>query len=630
MRWRRPVGALSEGDGTDADSPLDEPVVEALSEVSATPPAEATPVVELGHASRSAGLSRFLPWRSIRGQVTGGLVALSGLVLLLTMAALFGLTCYHGLAESISQRATELPLATALSRDATTAKVSYTRIQPNWDELGMIESELLCRSNSELANQEFESTLDSLDTNLARYRTLIDSRDEERVSDPADWESGDANGLIDTVQQRKNLEGIEETLQKIHEARKDIRTRYVVGDGRGGKLDRLLDQLIRQTHEHLGLMHQQMGAFSERVHGEYRAGVAALWIVTLVSLAVILWIFWYCSSNVLAPFRTLLVGCRLVENGQFGHRIDLGTDDELGELASAMNDMTDRFQSAYRERDELCQNLDRQVQERSREVIRNEQLASVGFLAAGFAHEINNPMATIAWSAEALESRWTELQMLAPEDRLVDEDLLAVSKTNLERIQNEAFRCKGITEKMLDFSRLGDSKRVRTELTSLVRDVAAMVGTVGKFRCKQIDVHADQAVSAHVNPPEVRQVILNLMANALESVDERGHVRVHVLEQEEMAIVQVHDNGCGMSREVQEQLFEPFFTRRRDGTGTGLGLSISYRIVSQHGGTLSAHSEGEGQGACFELRLPIRAATEDTFIAPPPRRFQNHATVNAA
>jgi signal transduction histidine kinase len=326
-------------------------------------------------------------------------------------------------------------------------------------------------------------------------------------------------------------------------------------------------------------------------------------------VGILLWAF---RSLVVKPFRTLLDGSRLVAGGQFDHRIDLGTGDELSELADAMNDMTDRFQGALRQVNSYCTDLDRQVRERTREVIQNEHLASVGFLAAGVAHEINNPLATVAWSAESLQSRVAEIAMLASPDRLVDDELCDALTTNLRRIEDEAYRCKGITEKLLDFSRLSEIRRAPTDLVELVTDVVTMVGKVGKYRCKTIRTHFEGPVVAHVNPQEIRQVVLNLVTNSLESVDCDGAVDVHVRTHRACASVAVEDNGCGMTAEVLRHLFEPFFTRRRDGTGTGLGLSITYRIVSQHGGSLTASSDGEGCGSRLEMLLPLTAESKDS------------------
>ena len=99
--------------------------------------------------------------------------------------------------------------------------------------------------------------------------------------------------------------------------------------------------------------------------------------------------------------------------------------------------------------------------------------------------------------------------------------------------------------------------------------------------------------------------MLNLFTNALDSADEGGAVRIDLAGRDGWAELAVTDNGCGMTPEVLEHVFEPFFTRRREGQGTGLGLSISYRIVADHGGTIEAHSDGPGLGATFRVRLPL-------------------------
>ena len=112
--------------------------------------------------------------------------------------------------------------------------------------------------------------------------------------------------------------------------------------------------------------------------------------------------------------------------------------------------------------------------------------------------------------------------------------------------------------------------------------------------------------------------MLNLLTNALDSVDEEGAVRVELAARDGMAELSVADNGCGMEPAVLERVFEPFFTRRRAGQGTGLGLSIAYRIVADHGGAIEAQSAGPGRGAVFRVRLPL--APPRTAAQPQRRR----------
>src|SRR5262249_43091584 len=256
------------------------------------------------------------------------------------------------------------------------------------------------------------------------------------------------------------------------------------------------------------------------------------------------------------------------------------------------NDMTAQISLTYAD-------LERQVQERSRQLVRSERLAGVGFLAAGVAHEINNPLASIAFCAEALDHR------LEPIVTGTDDPDLRLVGRYLKMIQEEAFRCKNITERLLDFSRCNDLTRERIDLSSLIQGVVEMIRHIGKYRGKTILFHPREAVMAHVDGQEIKQVVLNLIVNALESMEAHGSLRIDARDHQGMAEMIFVDDGCGMDPEVLENIFEPFFTKRREGKGTGLGLSITHRIVSQHRGEITASSLGAGQGSTFTVRLPI-------------------------
>jgi two-component system NtrC family sensor kinase len=344
------------------------------------------------------------------------------------------------------------------------------------------------------------------------------------------------------------------------------------------------------------------GAFSEVDHlvdesrQQYRNTLGLAWItggLVLVSLLLFgrlfyRWLFW--------PIRVLHQGVLRVGRGDLSYRLDLPTGDEMEELAGSFNQMTQRLQAIY-------QDLERQVEERSRQLVRTERLASVGFLAAGVAHEINNPLASISLGAEALARRLKQVLPQA-DDPARYQDIWRC----LDMIQSEAFRCKGITEKLLDFSRVGELKRVPTSLPSLVSDVIDVVRHLGRYREKHIVAEAATDVVAEVNPEEMKQVVLNLIVNALDSMDPGGKLEIRMYEEGPWAVLVFEDDGCGMTPDVLENIFEPFFTRRRSSRGTGLGLSITHRIVTQHQGEITAYSEGPGRGSRFTVRVPLKAA----------------------
>jgi signal transduction histidine kinase len=325
---------------------------------------------------------------------------------------------------------------------------------------------------------------------------------------------------------------------------------------------------------------------------QYQASRVIVWISSLTVLGMLYLLMRLFHRWVLAPLRLLQRGVRHVARGSFDYKINLASGDEMQDLAEAFNDMTAKISLTYTE-------LEQQVHERSRQLVRSERLAGVGFLAAGVAHEINNPLASIAFCAEALDRRLEQMLNPAgdPERQMIG--------NYLKMIQEEAFRCKNITERLLDISRCTDIKRERADLAGLIQGVVEMIRHIGKYCRKTIIFHPREAVMAHVDSQEIKQVVLNLIVNALESMDEKGTLKIDVRYNEGAAEMVFADSGCGMSPGVIENIFEPFFTRRRDGKGTGLGLSITHRIISQHQGEIMAHSAGEGQGSTFTVRLPI-------------------------
>ena len=215
--------------------------------------------------------------------------------------------------------------------------------------------------------------------------------------------------------------------------------------------------------------------------------------------------------------------------------------------------------------------------------------------------------------AESLEERVADV--IAADDEKPDGEHspdVAILRDYLRMIQDEAFRCKEITERLLDFSRLGDMEKQTTDITDLVQSVIDMVQHIGKYKAKEIEYAPAAVVHAAVNSQEIKQVVLNLLTNALDSLDPGGKVVVTVTCTGDRVQLEVRDDGCGMTEEVREHLFEPFFTRRRDGQGTGLGMSITYRIVADHGGDITALSDGPGTGSTITVSLPLTKPEHET------------------
>ena len=322
-----------------------------------------------------------------------------------------------------------------------------------------------------------------------------------------------------------------------------------------------------------------------------------IYISGAVSLIIFLLLIRYGYVSFFLPVRKLYEGARRVANEDFSYRVQINSEDEMGEFAAAFNSMIDRFQ-------DIKNDLDQQVRVRSKQLVRSERLAGVGFLAAGVAHEINNPLSAIAMAAESLEER---MESLAPHLDKADFEVFA---NYLKMMQREADRCRSITGRLLDFARGQDGVRQRVDVTSTIREVLEMISHLGKFKGRNIIFDYPHPCYLVANGAEIKQVMLNLTANALDALSEGGTLTITIRELSEQVEISFRDDGSGMTQEVQDNLFEPFYTSKQGGQGTGLGLSISHRIIDDHQGTIEAKSDGPGQGSTFLVKLPRKASQQ--------------------
>ena len=240
-----------------------------------------------------------------------------------------------------------------------------------------------------------------------------------------------------------------------------------------------------------------MLTLSQDVKSQSRAWIVLTWFAAIAATVLLTLFISLGYRWIFRPLRILVKGSRRVAGGDFDYQIHIASHDEMAELADAMNDMTNRFRAV---RDDL----DHQVQVARSRWWRSEQLASVGFLAAGVAHEINNPLASIALC------RIDGKPDLGIRPGACDQTGQSCCKY-LKMIQTEAFRCKEITEKLLDFSRMGEVKRQNADLRELVQGVIDMVGPLGEIsepphRVRRLEIRS----FAPVNSQEIKQVVLNL------------------------------------------------------------------------------------------------------------------------
>ena len=269
--------------------------------------------------------------------------------------------------------------------------------------------------------------------------------------------------------------------------------------------------------------------------------------------------------------------------------------------------MRQRLREALRDLQSFNEDLERKVEERSRELgaaqqrlIQSDRMASLGQLAASVAHEINNPVSGVLNYSMVIQ------RMLEDESK-VERDLPKIRRY-LETMTHETERVGRIVSDLLAFSRRGrpTSEEVR------LRDVVDRVMTLLEHRLRLGDVDtvidvSDDLPAITGDASQLEQVVLNLVMNAAEAQDARGAITIRARADGDDVVLDVEDEGPGIEEAHLERIFDPFFSTKDEGRGVGLGLSVVYGIVEAHGGTIAVDS-APGEGTCFHVRIPRRKA----------------------
>ena len=228
-----------------------------------------------------------------------------------------------------------------------------------------------------------------------------------------------------------------------------------------------------------------------------------------------------------------------------------------------------------------------------------EKLAAIGTLAAGVMHEINNPLATIGACAESLT-------LSLDEGSLVTENAAAELRDSLSLIQQEVYRCKGITDGLLDFSRPKPKTKELVDVDTVIDKTLRLVKHHPRFRRVNVELETRRGIpTVLANEEQIMQVFMALMLNAIDAMEDQGSIvlRTRPDDRRETAVIEVVDRGHGIRNSDKTKIFEPFYTTKPPSRGTGLGLSICYAIVTEHGGRIEVDST-VGEGSVFRILLP--------------------------
>lgn len=304
-----------------------------------------------------------------------------------------------------------------------------------------------------------------------------------------------------------------------------------------------------------------------------RAVMAGAALAAILAGSLILW--WLNRRLVVRPVAALVEGTRRVGEGDLTTSLPVSGNHELGELAASFNRMTER------------------LAETQRQLAQADKLASVGRLAAGLAHEINNPLTGVLSYASLLRKRLES-----------DEG----SREDLDVIIRETIRCRSIIRELLDFARPAQPLRKATDLNEVVKKAVSVV--MIQLSLNHVNLSLDLAgdlPTAEADGNQIQQVMVNLLLNAGDALgSEGGMIRVSTRHEPQGFVeLVVEDDGRGIDPEDLPRLFEPFFSTKGP-RGTGLGLAVTWGIVEAHGGSIDVQSQ-LGRGTQFTVRLPLAA-----------------------
>jgi len=244
------------------------------------------------------------------------------------------------------------------------------------------------------------------------------------------------------------------------------------------------------------------------------------------------------------------------------------------------------------------------------QLIQSAKLPALGELAAGVAHEINNPLSAVLTYSILLQEKTQEPELL--------QDSLPEFQQQLELIQKAAERCKQIEDNLLAFSRETGGTMVSTNLGQIVDNTLELMRSHFQRDAVKLEQEIPPDLFVWANSSELQQVFTNLALNAKQAMQGGGTLRLKAyLENPTCVIIELSDTGVGISKAHLEKIFDPFFTTKRIGEGTGIGLSIAHGIIQKHRGTITVDSE-LGRGTTFRLALPVEAQSPTTAEAPTP------------
>ncbi|MDD5688191.1 MAG: ATP-binding protein [Elusimicrobia bacterium] len=308
----------------------------------------------------------------------------------------------------------------------------------------------------------------------------------------------------------------------------------------------------------------------EQINFLISSGLSVMAVVLAIILSIMLF------RSISSPLSRLREGAERIGNGDFSYEVKLSGNDELTLLAKVFNKM--------------AQNLKKS----ETQIIQMDRMASLGRLAGGIAHELNNPLTGVLGQSQRI------LEKLSPTDPLRD---------TIEKIARAAERCRKITKDLLDFSRQKDYHFEQVSITEVIDTCLGISSSdLTASKINIVKNYGKNMPKVAISTPHIQQVFLNIITNAIQAMPHGGVLTVTTSRDAMVLPTYVNvtfvDMGTGITKENLTKIFTPFFTTKDPGKGTGLGLAISFGIVQRHKGKILISSEGERKGATFTIKLP--------------------------
>ncbi|MBW2310519.1 MAG: cache domain-containing protein [Deltaproteobacteria bacterium] len=330
-----------------------------------------------------------------------------------------------------------------------------------------------------------------------------------------------------------------------------------------------------------------VGVLEEKYVDMRTNALTVLVLIVVAGMALAIWLGYFLEKKIMGPVHRLIQASQKVSEGNLAPEIDPISRDEIGVLQKTFKDMME----SLKERDR------RRREESESRLLQSEKQASVGRLAAGVAHEINNPLTGVLTFTRLLLRR---------------KDITDDARSHLEKIAESTVRVKKIVQGLLDFSRQTTLDKEPTDINRLARTTIEQMENQALIRGVNLTFNPGENLPTIIlDRGQFQGVILNIILNALDATERGGSITVSTgisvsaSDAGKRGVeISISDTGCGIPPENLDKLFDPFFTTKEVGQGTGLGLTVSYGIVQRHGGTIRVQSE-VGRGTTFTIWIPV-------------------------